>query len=562
VVLLGSDADYGIRDRAGGGQIGSRSIGVADVEIMSAPTRGADLLVQSLADAGTDVIFALSGNQIMPIFDACLSAGIRIVHTRHEAAAVFMAEAHAQLTGRVGVALVTAGGGLANTAGALFSVSESETPVLLLSGDSPVAQDGRGAFQEMDQTAITAPLTRLSLRPLSVDGLAADVARALSAATAERPGPVHMALPVDILTAHAQPARVASAAAPKDVAQETLARITAAIAKAQRPLVVLGPALNDTRAPGLSRALGDALGAPVAAMESPRGLNDPSLGGLKELFGDCDLIVVLGKRVDFTLGFGAGDAQWVCIQPDAPELDRARRNLGERLVLSAQADAQAMAEALIGNPGAQPERQEWCARALQSLGTQPKAPATDATGKITSAGLCAAVQQALAAHPDSIAICDGGEFGQWAQALLRAGRRVINGPSGAIGGGIAYGIGARAARPDARIVALMGDGTAGFHLPEFETAARENLPFVAVIGNDRRWNAEHQIQLRDYGQDRLTGCQLSAARYDLAAAGLGAHGEYVTRIEELAPALERAFASGKAACVNVEITGLPAPAAH
>ncbi|EDM71567.1 Thiamine pyrophosphate-requiring enzyme [Roseobacter sp. AzwK-3b] len=529
---------------------------------MSAPMRGADLLVQSLADAGSDVIFALSGNQIMPIFDACLTAGIRIVHTRHEAAAVFMAEAYAQVTGKIGVALVTAGGGLANTAGALFSASESETPVLLLSGDSPVGQDGRGAFQEMDQTAITAPLTRLSLRPKSVDRLEADLGRALTAATADRPGPVHMALPVDILTADAQPVGASSGVAPHKMAEDTLARITSAISKADRPLIVLGPALNNTRAPGLAQALRDALEAPVVAMESPRGLNDPSLGGLREVFGDSDLIVVIGKRVDFTLGFGTGDAQWICIQPDAPELDRARRNLGDRLVLSAQADAQGMAQALIGAPVAQPKRQAWCDSALQKLSTEPAASATDAAGKITSAGLCAAVQEALSNHPDSIAICDGGEFGQWAQALLRAGRRIINGPSGAIGAGIAYGIGARAARPDARIVALMGDGTAGFHLPEFETAARENLPVVAVIGNDRRWNAEHQIQLRDYGQDRLTGCDLSGARYDLAAAGLGAHGEYVTRLEDLVPALERAFASGKPACVNVEITGLPAPAAH
>src|SRR6056297_3295784 len=164
-------------------------------------TRGADILVRALAETGTDTIFALSGNQIMPVFDACIDAGLRIVHTRHEAAAVFMAEAHAQLTGQIGVALVTAGGGLANTGGALFSASESETPVLLLSGDSPVAQDGRGAFQEMDQLGVTSALTRLSIRATRSDALADNVARALDAASGGRPGPVHMALPVDVLTA-------------------------------------------------------------------------------------------------------------------------------------------------------------------------------------------------------------------------------------------------------------------------------------------------------------------------------------------------------------------------
>ncbi len=136
---------------------------------------------------------------------------------------------------------------------------------------------------------------------------------------------------------------------------------------------------------------------------------------------------------------------------------------------------------------------------------------------------------------------------------------MINGISGAIGGGIGYAIGAKCATPSSTVFLMMGDGTAGFHFAEFETAARYNIPFVAVIGNDLRWNAEHQIQLRDYGPDRLIGCELSDARYDLAAAALGAHGEFVTDLGELDAALKRAVESGKPACVNVVIDGLPAP---
>ena len=143
--------------------------------------------------------------------------------------------------------------------------------------------------------------------------------------------------------------------------------------------------------------------------------------------------------------------------------------------------------------------------------------------------------------------------------MLSARRRVINGVSGAIGGGLNYAIAAAKACPGAPILALMGDGTLGFHLAEFETAAREQLPFVAVVGNDQRWNAEHQIQLSAFGADRLIGCDLSAARYEQAVVALGGHGELVTQAEQLAPALERAFASGKPALVNVLIDGLPAP---
>lgn len=151
--------------------------------------RGADLLVEALKAAGVTRIYSLSGNQIMPVYDACFEAGVEIVHTRHEAAAVYMAEAHAQLSGTVGVAMVTAGAGAANALGPLFTASESETPVLLLTGDSPVSQDGRGAFQEMDQVPMTAPLTKLSMRPRSAGELGTAVAKAVRTASSGRPGP-------------------------------------------------------------------------------------------------------------------------------------------------------------------------------------------------------------------------------------------------------------------------------------------------------------------------------------------------------------------------------------
>ena len=163
-----------------------------------------------------------------------------------------------------------------------------------------------------------------------------------------------------------------------------------------------------------------------------------------------------------------------------------------------------------------------------------------------------------AAEP--ILVCDGGEFGQWAQASCTAPVRIVNGLSGAIGGGLCHALAAKLARPRATVVAMMGDGTAGFHFTELDTAVREGAAFVNVIGNDFRWNAEHQIQLRDYGPDRLIGCDLApSARYDLAAAGLGCHGEHVTDPTGLDAALYRALASGRPACLNVEIDGVAAP---
>jgi acetolactate synthase-1/2/3 large subunit len=170
-----------------------------------------------------------------------------------------------------------------------------------------------------------------------------------------------------------------------------------------------------------------------------------------------------------------------------------------------------------------------------------------------------ALSDVLGLQDNVVAVSDGGEIGQWMQSILTRYLVMINGVSGAIGGSLSYAMAIKQALPDKHVLAFMGDGTVGFHLAEFETAVRENLPVVAVIGNDMQWNAEVKIQERDYGPDRVFACGLSDARYDQVATALGGHGEFVTTLAEIAPAFERAFASGKPACINVRIHGFGAP---
>ena len=343
---------------------------------------------------------------------------------------------------------------------------------------------------------------------------------------------------------------------------EEIAALREALGSAQRPLVLTGPLLNATRAGELVARLSDALGAPVVAMESPRGLKDPALGDFSRALGKADLVVSLGKAIDFTLGFG-GQAvcdercAWLVVNADAAERDRAHRNLGARLVRCIAADPRMVAATLARSPRAA-DRSAWRDEVAGLIAARGPAPETN--GRITPAALCAAVQRRIDAAANPVLVSDGGEFGQWAQACLTAPRRLINGPSGAIGGGLPYGIAARKTCPEATVFVLSGDGSIGFHLAELETAAREGTPLVVVIGNDRCWNAEHQIQLRRYGPDRLIGCALSDARYDQVAAALGGHGEHVTNLVDLDAALDRALASNKPAVVDVAIEGLPAPA--
>ncbi|MBM4442825.1 MAG: thiamine pyrophosphate-binding protein, partial [Candidatus Rokubacteria bacterium] len=171
--------------------------------------------------------------------------------------------------------------------------------------------------------------------------------------------------------------------------------------------------------------------------------------------------------------------------------------------------------------------------------------------------VCAALQPLL--DRDALLVADGGEFGQWAQAGLEAGTRMINGLSGSIGSAIPLALAAKVAQPDRTVLAVLGDGTFGFHAMELDTAVRYGLPIITIIGNDARWNAEHQLQRQHYGDTRTVACELLPTRYDQMAVALGAHGALVERPEDLEPALARAVASGKPACVNVLIDGLAAP---
>ena len=534
---------------------------------------GAALLVDTLVQAGVRRMFSLSGNQIMPVYDACIDAGISIVHVRHESAAVHMADAWGQVTGEIGVALVTAGPGFGNALSALFSARHSESPVLLLSGDSPVGTDGDGAFQEMPQIEITRPLVKSARRPDRVERIGHDTAAAIASARSGRPGPAHVALPFDVLNAPAGDAcRVAAAELdrlPHPLPRPIAGDIAGRIARAQRPIVVTGPCMNRSRNGARIGALETALHAPVVAMESPRGLRDPALGTFSDVLAASDLVVLLGKAVDFAVGFARppavdAAADLVVVDPDEGIVDRALRLGGDRVVLSARADPDLAADALVAAAGAKtaaaPDASNATWRADVAGAIANRAVVAEADVRFHPRAVCEAVQQVLEAETDPILVCDGGEFGQWSQALCSAPVRIINGLSGAIGGGLCHALAAKLARPEATVVAMMGDGTAGFHFTELDTAVREGAAFVTVVGNDFRWNAEHQIQLRDYGPNRLIGCDLApSARYHLAAAAFGCHGEHVTDPTELDGALGRALANGRPACVNVEIDGVAAP---
>lgn len=536
------------------------------------PSRGADALIQALEAAGTRRIFTLSGNHIMPVFDAAFDSAIELIHTRHEASAVHMADAYARITGEVGIALVTGGPGHANAVSALYTAQMAEAPIVLLSGHAPNDQLGQGAFQEMRQAEMAAPVTKAAWACASADQVASDIAKAIRLARSGRPGPVHLSLPTDVLD-NAAAASTLSAAAfapePMPLAEPAAIELMQRLAQAKRPMILVGAACMTRPGRALIKALEAASAIPVIGMESPRGIADASLGAFAQVLAQADCVLLVGKRVDFTLKFGKApfpaDAQVHQVDAEPQEFERTRRALGARLQSTALADAPSTLQALTQAARHAPPRSsgDWLADVRSAIAWRPPAWDTarsEIAGRLHPVQMLRPLQALLDSHAESVLVCDGGEIGQWAMACLSAPHRVNNGVAGSIGSGLPYALGARCAVPDdAPVVAIMGDGTIGFHIAEYDTAVRYALPFVSVIGNDARWNAEYQIQLRDYGADRLNGCELRPLRYDAVAQAFGAHGELVTEPQAMLAAAQRAHASRLPACVNVMIEGVPAP---
>jgi len=284
------------------------------------------------------------------------------------------------------------------------------------------------------------------------------------------------------------------------------------------------------------------------------------------MLAQADRVLLLGKRLDFTMAFGKppafrSDCDFLQVDPEQSEIRRSMAAVGKRLVLAAIADAVPAAEALCkqarGSKGG-----GWLSEVKAAVAYRPSEWDTARSalpGRLHPVELLRPLQGLLDSHPDAVLIADGGEIGQWAQACLNAPHRLINGMSGSIGAALPFAMGARFAQREAPILTIMGDGTFGFHAAELDTAVTHQLPFVAVVGNDARWNAEYQIQLREFGANRARGCEMRPLRYDLIASAFGAHGENVTEGAALLPALERAKGSGLPAVINGAIEGLAAP---
>jgi acetolactate synthase I/II/III large subunit len=530
---------------------------------------GAQLVARALALAGVGPIFTLSGNQILPIYEAGLDAGLRFVDTRHESAAAHMADAWGRVTGRPGICLVTAGPGHTNALTGLATAWMADSPMILLSGGSNVAQAGMGGFQELDQVAVAKPICKRAWLAGAIDAVPGMIARAHRMALEGLPGPIHVTLPFDVLHDTVEESEVRQLAPadfePQPIPAEDRAidEAVALLGEARRPILLATSSVWRGEAAERLRAFSEETGIPAFPIESPRGLTDPTLHGLGALFKRADAVLLFGPQ-DFTIGFAGprafGDARLIQVMPTS---DLVARNRPVDVALVGDART-VLGQLLDASAGRAWQTSAWRDELEAARAEHERAMAPHATGDAAPIHPLRAARAVVdLLRPGDCVALDGGEFGQWARWAVGTGpyERIGNGKLGGIGGGIPFAIAAKLAKPEARSVAFIGDGTFGFHGLELDTAVRFKVPMVAVVGNDAGWAAERHRQREVYGPDRLVAADLLPTRYDRVCAALGGHGEHVERPEELRPALERAFASGTPAVVNVAIASIPSPSA-
>ncbi|MBX5490751.1 MAG: thiamine pyrophosphate-binding protein [Chloroflexi bacterium] len=545
-----------------------------------ATVTGAELFVRALRAEGVDTVFTLIGDHILPIADAAVDHGIRFIDTRHESAAMHMADGWARATGRVAVCLVTGGPGHANVLPGLTVTWTNESPVVQISGRPELVHEGMLAHQELDQVAMAAPISKAAWLVRRPTDIPLAVARAFRLARAGRPGPIHLTIPIDVQEARLDPATLPPLPAPQPAhappapASGLVEQALALLRGAARPVAIVGTAAYYSVPPAALAALAEHLRLPVFTVEQARGLlsdehelgfgyADPALNAAARLLREADVVLLIGKRLDARIGFGrppflAADARIIQVEADPWEIGR---NRGVDVAIESDLGAAVEALAAAARRAGATTPHEWLAR-LRALRAEHLAHlrtlAEDTATPLHPMRVARAVEPFVDA--DTYVVMDGGDFVQWPRAYLLArkpGHWHRLGPLGHLGIGLPLALGIQAAVPDARVLLFIGDGSVGFYFMEWDTAVRHHLPIVAVLGNDATWGIDNYFQHAYYG--RAVATSLRPVRYDRLVAELGGHGEHVEQPDALSAALERAFASRKPALIDVTVRRVPSP---
>jgi acetolactate synthase I/II/III large subunit len=523
---------------------------------------GGRLVAQRLRAAGVTKLFTLSGGHLFSIYDGCREEGIDIVDVRHEQTAAFAAEGWAKATRSVGVAALTAGPGVTNGMSAIASAQANGSPVLILGGRAPAMRWGMGSLQEIDHVPFVSPLVKSARTADSPAGGAALVDDALRLVLEPPTGPAFIDFPLDHVFSEGAASTAALelpdplAAAAADSAQ--IERAAELLRGASRPVVMAGTGLYWAHGEDALRRLAEELSVPVflnglargcVPADHPQFFSRARSAGLK----GADVAVVIGVPMDFRLGFGGsfGEETSLIVVGSSPPERAHPRPVAAELYGGVAASLDALRSAAAGG-GA--DRAAWNASLREEESSKRAAEQeelTDARAPLHPMRLYHELQQVL--DRDAVVIGDGGDFVSYAGRVIdtyEPGCWMDPGPYGCLGSGPGFALAAKLAFPDRQVCLLLGDGAFGFAGMEFDTLVRHGVPVVAVMGNNGIWGLEKHPMEFLYGYSVAADLQ-PELRYDRVVEALGGHGELVRSPEELRPALERAFASGRPALVNV-----------
>jgi acetolactate synthase-1/2/3 large subunit len=527
---------------------------------------GGRLVAQALKRHGIEVVFTLCGGHIQAIYDGCIDENIRLVDTRHEQTAGFAADAHARITGKPGVALVTAGPGVTNTVTALANAQRAGVPLVCIGGAGPRSLSDMGSLQDIASVRLMAEVTKWSARIPETRRIKEYVDSAFRIAQAGFPGPVYLEAPLDLLmdlasdeappTSPLPPPRPGSDPA-------SIEKVAKLMEAAERPCFIVGSQLRWSPVSGILTRAARHFAVPFFLNGMARGALGPDHPGLfshsrRQALKRSDLVVVLGTPFDFRVGYGraplwSSEARVVQVDLDAAELGHNRS-----LDVGVQSDVGHFLEALLERTA--PKQTPAWLEELNGVERERKAAVrAEIEANVSPPNplrVCHELGKRLG--KEDVVIGDGGDFVATAAYTLPLAWPQLwmdPGPLGTLGIGPGYAMAACLARPHARTVILFGDGAFGLSALEFEALARHKLPVVAVIGNDAAWTQIRRGQIQIYGEERAVATRLAYTRYEAVVQAVGGKGYWVERIEELGPALDGAFAADVPSCVNVRLAG-------
>ncbi len=534
-------------------------------------THGGRLAAKALKAAGVDCVFTLSGGHVMAIYDGCLDEGIKVVDVRHEQAATHAADAWARLhPGKVGVAIVTAGPGVTDGVTGVANAWRANSPILVFGGQGAFKNLRRGSLQEMDHVSVMRPITKWADACYDTARIGEYIESAIRAALSGVPGPAFLEIPIDVLSAPIDTEKIqlptfrdyrVNAAADAGLVAEAAALIAAA----ERPMMMAGTGLKWSEGASALRQFAEATGMPVFTNGMARGqisMGHPQFFNRSrgDALAQADLVVLAGTPLDFRMKYGNSiprTAQIVQLDLDETLIGANRSatvglvgNVGRNLAaLTAQLAASATTPDFSDYASELRVIEERAEANLMASLNSDEVP-------IDPLRLCREIADFVATDDRMIVIGDGGDIVAQTSKVLRVpehGTWMDPGPLGTLGVGMPFALAAQLARPDQRVLIVYGDGSFGLNGFEYDTAVRFGLPIVGIVGNDAAWGQMIRPQAKLYGADRVVATELNYTRYDKVVEALGGHGEHVTEPEGIRPALERAFASGLPALVNVEI---------